>query len=267
MSTENDVPLGEGARQYYEQQFGARIRQVKKGGGQPSGGSSGNWGKGGCGTIVLVFIGIRVIAALFRSSGPSSQSYHYNPPPLPPMQQPMQLDELFVNPPNARLGLPEEADPHLSNANDVPLLQGLCYRIYQESRRPEPSLGRLMVKRLDPEMRDWLIDVARGKELGDVERLFLLTTLDLTRSEANFWQAKELLEVPVIKDFARTRKEPFPLFLSMRERRRILELCYPRQIVPLTERDTLDDAGRARWQKIAQADLEAARKQYERAKH
>lgn len=85
MSTENDVPLGEGSRRYYEQMFGDRIRQVNKGGGsvprRDSGGSNGT-GRAGCGVAIAIFVVIRIIAAVLSThSHPSSRSYTLPPPP------------------------------------------------------------------------------------------------------------------------------------------------------------------------------------------
>lgn len=84
MSTENDVPLGDGARRYYEQLFGDRIRRVNKGSdsapqGNDGGGS--NWnGRAGCGGAVAAFIIIRILIALAHSSW-STPSHDYSTPP------------------------------------------------------------------------------------------------------------------------------------------------------------------------------------------
>jgi hypothetical protein len=49
-------------------------------------------------------------------------------------------------------------------------------------------------------------------------------------------------------------------------RRRVLELCYPKQIIPRDKREELIPMQRAPWRLKATEDLQAARKQYEPAK-
>ena len=83
MATENDVPLGDGARRYYEQQFGERIRQVNKGGSRSNGAPSNSGARTGCGVVILIFLAIRIFSALLRSS-PSAPTIREMPPPLPP---------------------------------------------------------------------------------------------------------------------------------------------------------------------------------------
>jgi hypothetical protein len=270
MSTENDVPLGEGSRQYYEQQFGDRIRQVKKGGGQPSGGSSGNWGKGGCGTVVLIFIGIRVISALFRSSGPSSQSYHYNPPSPPAIQfqQPMmKMEDLLPNQQDALIGA-DEGEVALLRQNDVPFLQGLCYRIYQESRQPNPTPGKHLLSLREAAMRDLVGKAAKTEDLDGIEQVLIIITLNEALNHPNFWDEASFRNVPGMKEYiqARNGRDFGGGMQPLEVRRRVLELCYPRQIIPLTERNRLDAGTRAEKRRLAKEDLAAARKQYEPGK-
>jgi hypothetical protein len=89
MSTENDVPLGEGSRGYYERKFSDRIRQVKKGGGsapnRDNGGSNGA-GRAGCGVAIAIFILIRIIISVLNSHS-HTPTYHYSPPQLNPGMQ------------------------------------------------------------------------------------------------------------------------------------------------------------------------------------
>ena len=82
MSTENDVPLGEGSRDYYERKFADRIRQVRKSGGAPRGDKGGpNWnGRAGCGVAIAIFMLIRLIIAVLNTHSHSS-SHNYSPPP------------------------------------------------------------------------------------------------------------------------------------------------------------------------------------------
>ncbi len=86
MSTENDVPLGEGSRRYYEEKFGDRIRQVNKSGGSAPnhdrGGSTGT-GRAGCGVAIAILVAIRVISAILNSHSHTSPR-SYTPPPQPP---------------------------------------------------------------------------------------------------------------------------------------------------------------------------------------
>jgi hypothetical protein len=83
MSTENDVPLGEGSRDYYERKFADRIRQVKKGGAsapnRDNGGSNGT-GRAGCGVAIAIFILIRIVISVLNSHS-HTPTYHYSPPP------------------------------------------------------------------------------------------------------------------------------------------------------------------------------------------
>jgi hypothetical protein len=82
MSTENDVPLGEGSRGYYERMFGDRIRQVRKGGDAPKRDNGApNWnGRAGCGVAIAVFMLIRIIFAVLNAHS-HTPSYHNSPPP------------------------------------------------------------------------------------------------------------------------------------------------------------------------------------------
>jgi hypothetical protein len=273
MSTENDVPLGEGAQRYYEQQFGDRIRKVSKGDNRPRGGGSVGWGKGGCGTLFMIAIVIRIIAAFFRSSGSNTNTYRYTPPPPPPpvvFQQPQLGQELFQPQPDPLAQFKENLSPLLT-ANDVPLLQGLCYRIYQESRQPKPTPGGHLLKLLDPAMRDLLGKAAKGMDLDGIERSLLLIALNETLMHEDFWDKNAFLQVPGMKEFLKTRNGidlvgGDPPLHHLEARRRVLELCYPRQIVPLTERNRPDNNARDQWRRQARADLEAARKQYEPTK-
>jgi hypothetical protein len=113
MSTENDVPLGEGARGYYEQKFGERIRQVSKGSKQPrdTGSSSRTKGSAGCGVVFFVFILIRLIASFSRSNS-HTPTYQYNPPAPIPIQK--QLPNKQVKP-----NFPKPQNPFGNEQDDV----------------------------------------------------------------------------------------------------------------------------------------------------
>jgi hypothetical protein len=103
VSNEDDVPLGEEARRYYEQQFGERIRQVRKGGSQPNG-RSGGTSRAGCGMVIFVFIAIRLLFAITRCT-PDSSSYRYTPPPAPPVRQELPWERNDMQP------LPKQPNP------------------------------------------------------------------------------------------------------------------------------------------------------------
>jgi hypothetical protein len=83
MSSENDVPLGDEARRYYERQFGERIRQVRKRGGtSPNVGSKRDEGAGTVVVLGVIFILINIMLAVARTdSSEPSYSYKRSPPP------------------------------------------------------------------------------------------------------------------------------------------------------------------------------------------
>jgi hypothetical protein len=90
MSTENDVPLGDGSQRYYEQLFGDRIRQINKGDStrQSDNGGSNNSGRLGCGVLIAAFFLIRMVTTFLNTH--SHSSTHSLPQPAPPfrVQQP-----------------------------------------------------------------------------------------------------------------------------------------------------------------------------------
>lgn len=252
MSTENDVPLGEGSRRYYEQQFGDRIHQIKKGGSaaQRDSGNS-NWnGRAGCGGLLAAFFIIRIILALVRtqSSTPSYQPMPGLPPPhFADQKKPLAEQIQEFNP---------DAEAALLRDRDVPLPEGLCYRIYQESLRREATPGKHLLKLLDPEVRKLVIKSAQGKILAPKERQVFLDGLNDVLQQADFWDEEAFHQRPRFDDLLATR---------LRERRFLLERCYRRQIVPLSERLRLNERARAtKWKLQAQRDLEAARLEFER---
>ncbi|HEY7328907.1 MAG TPA: hypothetical protein VH592_14785 [Gemmataceae bacterium] len=91
MSTENDVPLGEGSQRYYEQLFGDRIRQINKADSarQADNSGSNNSGRLGCGVMIAAFFLIRLFTTFLNTH--SHSSTHSPPHPSPPpfrVQQP-----------------------------------------------------------------------------------------------------------------------------------------------------------------------------------
>lgn len=272
MSTENDVPLGDDSRRYYEQQFGDRIRQVNKGRGTTPKSSSGgsNWSsRAGCGGgAVAAFVIIRIVIALFRvSSSHSSQNYSIPDPPA--FQQNQELDRLLQQIREQQGGLPVPADEgakgigliQLLGKEDIPLPKGLCYRIHRESLRPGNSPGKHILQLLDPDARAHLIRSAEGKELLPQEEKDLLEALNDVLYENNFYDAVVFRNVPGVATWRLLGDIGSP-----RSNRQLLEKCYPQQIVPLDKRDTLTEQDRARWKKQAQEDLDKAKAEDRRAK-
>jgi hypothetical protein len=192
MSTENDVPLGEGSRRYYEQQFGSRIHQINKGCRAPqrdSGGSGWGGGRAGCGAVFVVIFVLRLIFLFLNthSNKPSNDfalpQHHFDfgeqqrLPDFPGQDKDKDKDELKrledilrrMKQPDPDAGKPNDDipvggpgqkppnnEPEAGKANDdnspgperlltqadVPLLEGLCYRIYHEGRQPGASPGK-----------------------------------------------------------------------------------------------------------------------------
>jgi hypothetical protein len=95
MSSENDVPLGDGSRRYYQELFDERIRQINKENGsrRPDKGDSNNNGRLGCGALIAVFLFIRIFT-VFLNSHSHTSSFSSSPPPPPRLkfQQPILID-------------------------------------------------------------------------------------------------------------------------------------------------------------------------------
>ena len=287
MSTENDVPLGEGSRRYYEQQFGDRIRKVSKGGGAGSGSGGSNWnGRAGVGIAVgVILVILRIVLALSRSSS-STPSYTYTPPPQVKFDEDWQkkLDKRFGNPEkdneekrinallqqileakpadNPQPGLPQEpAQPGENGLRDeeVPLPQGLCYRIHQESLRAIPTPGRRICQLLDDDARALITKAAKGKALDEDEKDELLESLNDLLGRKDLYEADASRNVTQVAPQAANM--PIALY-----NRQLLEKSYPKQIVPVRERALLNAPARRRWLDGARADLTEARQLYEPAK-
>ncbi|HEY7425420.1 MAG TPA: hypothetical protein VH682_14410 [Gemmataceae bacterium] len=282
MSAENDVPLGDGARRYYEQQFGDRIRKVSKGGGSPGRGGS-NWnGRAGAGiglTVGIAFVVLRIFLALART-GSHSPSYTYTPPTQPkfnvdlpkqfhdnpkdvPPPDPFARDLALLLQPVDQVG-----DPFFTD-QDVPFPQGLCYRIQQESQQQHLTPGQRIWKLATPDQRQLIAKTASGQKLSDKEQGDLRETWNAILHNADFYdddsfvligrEVATLLVAQAMRDNAEPRD---PLF-----NRLLLEKCYPQQIIPLHKRHQLNGPTRAERRRAAQADFEAARQRYKAAKH
>jgi hypothetical protein len=100
MSSENDVPLGEGARNYYEQQFGHRVRNVANPGVRPPASNTGGGNRGGTGwwgggvgvVVVVIVIILRFVSAASRDH--SKPSYNYQTPPQPRRDEKQKNDQI-----------------------------------------------------------------------------------------------------------------------------------------------------------------------------
>jgi hypothetical protein len=281
MSAENDVPLGEESRRYYDQQFGDRIREVSKGGGNPGRGGGSNWnGRAGIGIAVGVIVVIlRLVLAVSRTSS-STPSYTYTPPPPPQFNgenfderfakgdkddQQKRLNEILrqmmdgkpVEVPQAALPQGVALEGDALRVDEVPLLQGLCYRIHQERLRAEPTPGGRICQFLDADARKLIARSAGGGALDADEKEELLEALN------ELLPRQDLYDAAAFGKFEPGMPGPVPI---SQYNRLLLEKCYPRQIVPLSERGQLDAGARGKWIDRARADLDAARKQYEPAK-
>lgn len=253
MSTENDVPLGEGSQRYYERLFGDRVRKVNKGGGAPqnSGGGSNGSGRAGCGILIAGFVLIRILSVVFHSH-PSTM------PTLPHF-------EVVTPPPQPRdWGIPHAKDNDEANVllarEDIPLLGGLCYRMDRESRQPESTPGKHICKLLPPDAQALLRRAAKGAILRDHEQELLVEALEETLHDDRFYDGPSFRNVSL-----RLRIDNGPVAVpgTPRFNRLVLEKCYPKQIVPLNERGHLDALERERWRLRAQLDLNQVRQEHD----
>jgi hypothetical protein len=256
MSNENDVPLGEGSRRYYDRLFGDRIRQVNKGG-APRRDSSGPTGSGraGCGVLIAVFVLIRILSLVFRTH-PSTL------PTLPHFEVGMPQQPRDWGVPHARDN-DDEAKVLLAK-EDVPLLGGLCYRIAKESRQLESTPGKRICELLPPDANALLRRAANGELLRDDEQEVLLEALDELLHDATFYDGRSFRHVPgVARLRPRIDNGPAAAPGTPRFNRLVLEKCYPEQIVPFNERRHLDPQERERWRLRAQRDLNQARQEHD----
>lgn len=276
MSTENDdVPLGDEARRYYERRFGDRIRKVRKGGGAAKasdGGSFWNGGRAGCGGLVITFFIFRLIVALFRTQ--SHTSYDYSQPPA--FNPPQRFRELFDKeeqqkrflPPGLPVQKEDEEAAALLDVSEVPLLEGLCYRIYQESRQRQPTPGGRIGTLLDDAAKNLLRKAARGQKLDAEQIDALVDALNELLRRPDFFDEPSFRNVPGVADLLAGRRLRARDFMrgSLAFNRTLLEMCYPRQIVPFTQPELLGGPALDAFRRSAQADLAQARQQYEPAK-
>ena len=76
----NDVPLGDAGRNYYQQQFGSRVQNIRKSGAAPTSAKPGCLGGGGMagGGCIAVLIVVRIIIAVAVGTGGSSYNNSYD---------------------------------------------------------------------------------------------------------------------------------------------------------------------------------------------
>jgi hypothetical protein len=273
MASNIPLPSGEGSPNYYQQQFGERIRSIRKGGGGSGGGSRWNGG-------AAIGIGVGVLIAILRIANSSS---HHTPPPRfqsPPAFNPdalddldrlnKQLQDLQVPPvpfPNVQQPVMPDVpadDPNLLTEEEVPLLAGLCYRIDQESRQPQATPGKHICSLLDGEALRLLRRAAAGAELNADERNQLLDALNELLDNPKFYNAASFRLVPgvaTMRLWGRDDGGNAPKGVR-RFNRALLEAAYPKQIIPVRLKDNLDDDDLRAWKDRAREDLASAKKQY-----
>jgi hypothetical protein len=279
MASDDDVPIGEGARNYYEQQFGSRIEKISAGAARSKPApSSSNWGGRGVGggIAVAVFILIRVVIGLSSANKSSHTSYPTIPQPQPAVD-PKFFDELArmerqrAEMMQNQLLIPPGVDvaAFLLNQDEVPLPAGLCYRIWQESDLPRPSPGKRIWSFLDEEGRTLVRRSAGGAVLNPQELAALLGELNriLQRQDFHDEASFSAVNLPLpLRATSRDWKRPGrvkPPHEVAQFNRGLLEAAYPAQIVPW-EHGLLEDKARDEWRDRARRDLEAARRQFGR---
>jgi hypothetical protein len=273
MAAEEDVPLGDAAR-HYEQKFGARVRQVRKGGARPPAGGGSGTGRTAIGLAVVVIVVVRLALYVGNSGRHSSPAPTFTPPPqvnfeqqrkafeeLERVQREMERRRAWrpVAPP-----LPDRgAEPsYRFEEGDVPLPEGLCYRIVREARGDAPTPGKRLTLFLDDEARALVERAARGERLGAVEEGELRAALNevLERRELydeRFFRDRDL---PPEAQAVAARRERADATELRKLNRLALEAAYPRQIVAVSARG-LRPAGRETWTEVARKDLEEARQE------
>lgn len=267
MASNIPLPSGEGSPHYYQQQFGERIRSIRKGG--SSGGSRWNGAAVGIGAAILI--------ALLRIAGSSS---HHTPPPR--FQSPSEfnadaMDELdrahkllqdLQVPPVPFPGVPPvvpdvpAADPNLLTEDEVPLWPGLCYRIDRESRQPRATPGKRICELLEPGPLALLQRTAGGAELDADDRDELLEALNEVLDNPKLYDAASFRDVPGVATLHLRIHHVNPEKDIPQFNRALLEAAYPGQIIPVRLKDNLDEDTRRAWKDRARDDLAAAKKQY-----
>jgi hypothetical protein len=267
------LPSGEGAPDYYERQFGDRIRQIRKGGARPprdgGGGSSG--GRIATGVIIAILFGV------FRAAGcgrPTRQTYP--PPAVPRVQVPNRLwqealervDANRLQPVLPPVILDPEVVAFQLDDEDVPLPEGLCYRIYQESRQAGPSPGNAVWNLLDESGRGLVRRAAIGGALNAGDENLLFTALN-----GQILASRRLYDPAAFAGVLRPGDEnvrrltgglPLADRDLVRANRALLEAAYPAQIIPTGQAEQMGEKDRDQWVRRARDDLGQARRQFGR---
>lgn len=260
---------------WYEKQFGDRVRRIRKGGGSPAGPKRWN---GGAVAGILIGIGIAVVRFADHSS----------PPTLPRFQPPQafhaqaadewvriqkQLQDMQIQPapfpPGALPALPDAPpeDPNALTEDEVPLWEGLCYRIDRESRQARPTPGRHICALLEPEPLEILRRAAAGARLDEDERGELLDALNEVLVNHKLYDAESFRGIPLPAAAAALRNPAgFPFHFDDKKLRQanraLVEAAYPEQIIPVRLKNKVDGKVREEWRTRALRDLETARKQF-----
>ena len=107
-----------------------------------------------------------------------------------------------------------------------------------------------------------LRQATRGQPLQQDEKEELLDTLnDDVLARPAFTDGPSFDLVPGFATLRVMRDRPAGGVELWKYNRRVLEMCYPEQIVPLRERPQLNGPAREQWRKRALLDLEKARQE------
>jgi hypothetical protein len=221
-----------GGRNYYEDQFGDRIRNIGSGGSaqppsRPDGPGGGSKFAGGIGVFLLLVL----VVGGMRSWNTSSRYSTYDPPqiqiPQVPQMPPFMLDhgddaQRQVNEELRRLlneqklldRLPpvggDEAKPGvgpgaqneamrspLLTPEDVPYLPALCYLLYKEGHHTELTPARRVFDRLDDDARKLLREIAAhaNREPAPEKRDEVLEALNKVLDDPDFYDPKNFRDV------------------------------------------------------------------------
>ena len=265
MAAEEDVPIRDSAR-HYEEQFGDKVRQVQKPGARPPASGSGGFGAVGAVVLVVIFL-IRVFISLANSSSRES----YTPPPAMPaidfqrfQEQAREQPEAFGPATRRLLGVEDETS-YRFEPGDVPLPEGLCFRIEQDARGEVATPGKRLSMFLDPAARALVGRTARGAALGPGEEADLRAALNEALDKPEFFDERYFrgLDLPAEALAALAQRGPGLVPPDVKDVRRLnrlaLEAAYPRQVLRAKFRGRLDPQLERR---IAALDLEEARRQF-----